>query len=91
MYYIYELDLLLLAFLGFFASAAIFVCAFAGFIWLFLCFCILTPRRGLTDRIWPPPLRQAPRVQKNAPPDAGSPTGFGHPPTRVRGDSKRFI
>merc|ERR1739841_366976 len=36
---------LLLAFLGFFASAAIFVCAFAGFIWLFLGF--LRPRRYL--------------------------------------------
>ena len=36
---------LYLAFLGFFASAAFFVCAFAGFIWLFLGF--LRPRRYL--------------------------------------------
>ena len=37
---------LYLAFLGFFASAAFFVCAFAGFIWLFLGF--LRPRRFLS-------------------------------------------
>ena len=36
---------LLLAFLGFFASAAIFVCAFAGFCWLFFGF--WRPRRFL--------------------------------------------
>ena len=36
---------LLLAFLGFFASAAFFVCAFAGFCWLFFGF--LRPRRYL--------------------------------------------
>ena len=36
---------LLLAFLGFLASAAIFVCAFAGFCWLFLVF--WRPRRFL--------------------------------------------
>ena len=48
MYYICVICVLymfLLAFLGFFASAAFFVCVFAGFIWFFLGF--LRPRRFL--------------------------------------------